>query len=75
LAIANCIPDFGRILDFTFRVDVLDDQTGSPQHGLFTIPGFQAHGLKDFEIDKKANPADYQIYRQSGVKRQYPENR
>jgi hypothetical protein len=46
-----------------------------PFQGFRRIPGFQAHGLKDFEIDKKANPADYQIYRQSGVKRQYPENR
>jgi hypothetical protein len=71
----NRIPDFGCILDFTFRVDVLDDQTGSAHHGLFTIPGFHAHGLKDFEIDKKANPADYQINRHRGVKRQYPENR
>jgi hypothetical protein len=46
-----------------------------PQHGLFTIPGFHSHGLKDFEIDKKGNPADYQINRQRGVKREYPKNR
>jgi hypothetical protein len=31
--------------------------------------------LKDFEIDKKANRADYQINRQRGVKREYPKNR
>jgi hypothetical protein len=31
--------------------------------------------LKDSEIDKKANPTDYQINRQSSVKRQYPKNR
>ncbi len=74
-AIGNRISDFGRILNFTFRVDVLNDQAGSPHHGLFTIPGFHSHGLKDFEIDKKANRADYQINRQRGVKREYPKNR
>jgi hypothetical protein len=62
-------------LDFTFRIDVLNHQAGSPHHGLFTIPGFHSHGLKDFEIDKKGNPADYQINRQRGVKREYPKNR
>jgi hypothetical protein len=75
LADGHRIPDFGRILDFTFRVDVLNDQAGSPHHCLFSIPGLQAHGLKDFEIDKKANPANYQINRQRNVKRQYPKNR
>jgi hypothetical protein len=74
-AIGNRIPSFGRILDFTFRIDVLNHQAASPHHGRFTVPGFHSHGLKDFEIDKKANPADYQINRQRGVKRQYPKNR
>jgi len=75
LADSYRIPDFGSILNFTFRVDVLDDQTGSAQHGLFTIPGFDAHGQKDFEIDKKANPADCQVNRQRGVQGKYPKNR
>lgn len=48
--ISHGIPNFGGILDLAYRVDVLDDQTGSTQHGLFTIPGFHSQGLKDFKI-------------------------
>jgi hypothetical protein len=69
------MPDFGGISDLAFRVDVLNDQAGSTQHGLFTIPGLHSQGLINFEIDKKANSADYQINRQRSVKRQYPKNR
>jgi hypothetical protein len=69
------MPNFGGKLDFAFRVEVLNDQTGFTQHGFFTIPGFHSQGLENFEIDKKANPADYQINRQRDVNRQYPKNR
>ena len=60
-AIGNRIPYFGIILDFTFRVDVLNDQTGSTHHGLFTVPGFHAHGLKDFEISNETSGLDFKI--------------
>ena len=74
-AIGYRIPDFAGILNFTYRVDVLNDQAGFTQHRLFPVPGFHLHGLKDSIVDKKTNPADYQINRQGAVKRQYPENR
>jgi len=47
-------------------------ELGPGLQGLFEklTEGFQAHGLKYSEIDKKANPADYQIHRQRNVKRQ-----